>query len=506
MSKLDETIKRAIFLYDKLPEIMKYQILTFSEEMSQDRKVSSELNLWKKKYDTINFNNREISGKELRNLFLQACIFKNISALRISEKERFPALECYNEFGEPTISIHKLLTEGSSVKLFKGRFLHDRYSNGYGTEKDVIIKLFESRDGKNTTEYEINIYRNLGDPSPSLGVNCYLWNIPVLVMRPMEKLSKDDDEIEVGVQILRQLPALHRFTTHSDFKFDNLMKELGGANQFHEPPNPLKDKYPEHGGGEEKKMGNYNDINRTTSTRHHSSHHRSDPNNKNDSSPSRGLEKSGAISVSGPHYRIIDYGGCPRERLGIGFKRRTWTRKWTLQKRGTTMTTPKYDLLELGHTLSAIQHCRENKTRRYPHGPEKRVFKGYLKEYMDYVEKIDDLVTNHKDYGPHYDALIQILLGGRRQREGGQHHPNHHSVPVSFSSNNKGNEKEYNNGAKLLKPITIERSKTRTSKISKKKSSKSSRKHSSSKSSSSSSSSSSRGKGKGSKKKGHKKK
>ena len=81
--------------------------------------------------------------------------------------------------------------------------------NGHGIDKPIVVKLFESRDHVNTTSFEIDIYRQLGDPSPSLGVNCYLWNISVLVMQCLEILDSNDDENDVGIQILKQLQRLH---------------------------------------------------------------------------------------------------------------------------------------------------------------------------------------------------------------------------------------------------------------------------------------------------------
>ena len=288
------------------------------------------------------WDGKEVLGKELRKLLLNACIFKYTSALRVSEPERFKILECYNEMGEPIIRLHEILTEGAYVKIFKGKFIHERYSNGYGCERTVIVKLFESRDGKNNTAYEIDNYRYCGDPSPTLGVNCYLWNVPVLVMKRMEKLTTNDDEIEVGIQILQQLAPLHRFTLHSDLKRSNI---------FRDPDEKINGK---------------------------------------------------------PAYRFIDLGGCPRERKGIGYYRRTWTTGWAIPAKKGALITPKTDLLELGHVLTVLKYCRTHDSKKYPK-QSKRTFSGKLKRYMQYVERIDETKTPHNPYEPHYKALIQIL-------------------------------------------------------------------------------------------------
>lgn len=344
---LEATIRKAIFNYDRLPDIMKYQVELLSEELSKDKRVAEEYATWKREYENITFAGREISGKELRKLLLMSCIFRYVSALKVSEEKTYPILEVYNEAGVPIIRLTSLITEGSYVKLFRGRFIHERYSGNWGTEKDVVVKLYESRDGKNNTAFEIDQYRMISDPSPSLGINAYLWNVPVLIMKPMEKLSKNEDENEVGIQILQQLPVLHRYTTHSDLKVQNLMKETNSK-----------------------------------------------------------------TSQGKPEYRFIDLGGCARERMGNGFRRRTWSSHWALQKRGKVMTNPKYDLLELGHTLTAIKYRRQHSTSRHP-GLKKRTFTGRLKKYMSYVQKIDDLNTDYKNYGPHYKALIEILQGSK---------------------------------------------------------------------------------------------
>jgi hypothetical protein len=333
-------VKLSVFQWYETPDILKYQIDILSEFLRKDPRVEEEYTKWKNNYKDIRMEDQIFKGQELRKILLLACIFKNISALEVSRTKFFPHLHCYNERGEAIIQLDKKITEGTYVKLFSGHFIHPKFSNGWG-DKPIVIKLYESRDNVNTTSYEIDIYRMLGDPSPSLGVNCYLWNIPVLVMKPLESLTVKDDENIVGIHVLQQLPALHVSTTHNDLKPLNIMRE----------PGPGK-----------------------------------------------------------PKYRMIDFGGCAKERLGNGFKRRTWSSKWTTQKRKGVVTNPKYDLLELGHTLTALKHMRRNKTKRFPNR-KKRTFTGRLKAYMDYVEKIDDENIKHMEYGPHYKNLIAILRG-----------------------------------------------------------------------------------------------
>lgn len=332
-------IKLSIFQWYETPEVLKFQIDILSEFLVKDKRVVKELKEWKKNYTEIKMEDQVFKGKELRKILTLACIYKNISAMDVSQEKYFQHIYCYNDKGVAIVKFDKIITEGNYVKLFRGYFLHDKYSNGHGTEKPIAIKLHESRDGINTTRSEINIYRDLGDPSPSIGVNAYLWNIPVLLMYMMAPLDETDDENIVGVQILQQLAQLHLICPHSDLKVLNIMKEIGTRK---------------------------------------------------------------------PQYKLIDFGGCPREKLQHGFKRRTWSSKWTVQKKRGSIITPKIDLLELGHTLTALKYVRAHPGRRYPN-PEKRTFTGRLKKYMEYTEAIDDVTTKGDAYGPHYKALTAIL-------------------------------------------------------------------------------------------------
>lgn len=55
-------------------------------------------------------------------------------------------------------------------------------------------------------------------------------------------------------------------------------------------------------------------------------------------------------------YFVIDYGGFTMEKRHYGFKRKTWSTRWTYQTEASNqVTTPKYDLLELGGTMKGMQ-------------------------------------------------------------------------------------------------------------------------------------------------------
>lgn len=336
--------QQSIYQWNNTPDILKHQIEVLSEHFKTNEDVKNEYKRLKEDYESMKLGDKIYKGKELHKVFLHTCIFKHISALQASKSRFFKDLLCYNERGEPIIELVDNITVGKYVKLFSARFICPENYPDWGN-RPIVVKLYESRDGIHTTNFEIDMYRYLGDPSPSLGVNAYLWNIPVLVMKPMKPLCADDDELDIGIQVLEQLPALHQFTVHSDIKPDNIMREKGTKPRI---------------------------------------------------------------------YRLIDFGGCARERLSdgkkSGFKRRTWSAKWTTQKRRAVVTNPKYDLLELGHTLTALKFMRESGKNRYP-SRKRRTFTGRLKQYMDYVEEIDDVKIKHNQYGIHYLNLIDILRG-----------------------------------------------------------------------------------------------
>lgn len=328
-------IKLAIERWDQLPEVLKLQIDILSDKLKKKQRVRDEYKIWEPLAKTITIKRGVFAGEDAKKILLASCIFKNVSAMSVSRPSNISILECYNNRGEPIIKLTDILYEGSHVKLFKAKYKDDE------KRQDIVVKIYERRDSKYNTQFEIDQYKKLEFPSPSINLECYLWGIPVLVMRTMNKLSPDDDENEIGIQILKQLYLLHQFTVHSDIKPQNIMREI---------------------------------------------------------STSKGV----------PVYRLIDFGGCARERMGNGFQRRTWSAKWTTQKRRRIETSPKYDLLELGHTLTAIKYTRQTKKPRYPN-QYKRKFDGRLKKYMDYVNLIDDSVTPYNGYEEHYKKLIHIL-------------------------------------------------------------------------------------------------
>lgn len=357
-------IQKILLKWLDLPIILKNQIETLYKNYFEDTKNKNHnLNDWKDKLSEwkrlihsfeYDINDRKIkitNQQKLNDLLTYSCLFYCVNSLFITTLSpdilTRNNIYCYDENGNASIKFTKTIVKRDNVRLFEGQFLNDKICPSWGLRK-VVVKLFLS--SKMTTKFEIDNYRILGDPSPSLGVNCYFWDIPVLVMRPMECLNELDNEIDVGVQILQQLPFIHRVNVHSDIKPKNIMK-------FEENKQFI--------------------------------------------------------------YKLIDFGGFSKERLGDhkGYNRRTYTKDWTKQRGGDRIT-PMDDLLELGETLAAIQEVRENPHQCIKHGkikyPEKRTFKGNVKLYMNYIKsKINPSKLKCNEYGIHYIHLENILKYGK---------------------------------------------------------------------------------------------
>jgi hypothetical protein len=355
MSKSKLTTKR-LEEWASLPTILKDQINDnkdyFLEEYDKG-KLTKILKSWTKDLVEIKYRKKYSNSDELNYFAVQSLIFTHVSALHAAQSERFRRIQCYDEMGNGIIQLEKHIANGERVVLIEGRFTHPKYRpHGYNSDR-VVVKLYQ-KNRKDNTQYEINQYRELKDPEPSLGINCWFWNIPVLVMRPMEKIGRRDNEIEVGRQILKQMSKIHAWKPHSDIKPLNIMKI----------PIPLD---------------------------HHNQQQQK------------------------PVYTLIDFGGCPKERKsdGIGWRRRTWSSKWTDGRQGDRIT-PKQDLFELGTTLNTLRYCREKDLNKHPDEIYKIPYSSLWREYMKYVNSIDEFNTT--DYSEHYKNLIDILNSYQKSR------------------------------------------------------------------------------------------
>lgn len=95
------------------------------------------------------------------------------------------------------------------------------------------------------------------------------------------------------------------------------------------------------------------------------------------------------INKDGTHkYLLIDYGGIAYEKLGNGYRRWLWSPDWTSQEAHVKdqVVTMKADFVELTYTMKWIQNARKKRKN----DDTKRGYKGRLKSYFDFVNKIDE--------------------------------------------------------------------------------------------------------------------
>ncbi len=233
--------KKSVFEFLKLPLLVQSQVDMLADHLRVHAHVLEYFERLRHLYPEITIQNEVFSGDRLQRLLLNAAVYRKVSALDVAVPSNLEYLTCYNEMGVAIIRLEKIVTEGSYVKLFRGMFLDEQYAAlncKWDYRRPVMIKLHQSKDGIHNTGFEIDVYRCLGDPRPSLGINCYLWNVPVLVMEPLEKLDTRDDENEVGIQMLEYLALVHQKTVVSDIKPDNIMRVPESGRRSDVPSNP----------------------------------------------------------------------------------------------------------------------------------------------------------------------------------------------------------------------------------------------------------------------------
>jgi serine/threonine protein kinase len=269
----------------------------------------------------------------------------------------------------PEIQITKIVTEHTHSIILEGQYnlATDPYLKDdpdYVNDNDetkpkflpVIIKFFEH--GHHNVSDEIHIYekiRKAGGDTPWFSKNYEVWGEPVLIMQKLDKITTDDNEYKIGIDVINQLRYIHKFGVHSDIKPSNVMK----------------------------------------------------CNFKN-------------------KYFLIDNGGVTTDKLAYGYRRHTWTERWTSQKMHPTdenentlnqITTSKHDLVENVFMMRGIQIVRENfpgKTVRVHlqdgDNPQKGI-RGILRLYCEKLAPID---RKKPVSDGDYDALIAILRGHQK--------------------------------------------------------------------------------------------
>lgn len=108
--------------------------------------------------------------------------------------------------------------------------------------------------------------------------------------------------------------------------------------------------------------------------------------------------------VGKKEYFMIDFGGVAEDKLGNGYRRWIWTRKWTCQvpHESQQVILPYHDFLELGYVLRAMQNWRESKRRGSDEDGNFKI--GYQGRLRSYMSAVDDSIIDH-------NVLIRILKG-----------------------------------------------------------------------------------------------
>lgn len=225
---------------------------------------------------------------------------------------------CYCRYESPRVLLKSQLgNEGTHVLLYRG----------IADDEEVIIKWYHNPTRGRNSEYENNIYRQLQYPKPCWSTEYFFWNMPVLIMSPLEKLDSSDSPYQVGIDILQQLPPLHQFAIHNDIKPGNVMKK-------------------------------------TTS---------------------RG-SKYLLIDFGGCATEKVRNGGYRRWIWSP-----KWTCQPRKSENGgrEVITFPKHDLIELGHTMKDLYNA-QHRSRRLEGDPVREGFTGRLRRYMSIVKNLED--------------------------------------------------------------------------------------------------------------------
>jgi len=105
-----------------------------------------------------------------------------------------------------------------------------------------------------------------------------------------------------------------------------------------------------------------------------------------------GIKPDNIMRKKNGKYLLIDYGGSTIEPLRHGYKRISWSPRWTCQNREyNQVTTYKHDLIELGYTIKALLIQRMDEFCKYEPAYDKTQqdiksgYNGRLDKYMKYV-------------------------------------------------------------------------------------------------------------------------
>lgn len=195
------------------------EILAFYLE---DKSLPSEV------INRYNKYNKENEGLQARADHLNLALYESLSCMNILTKLA-DRVSCYREDSNSRITLHGLLREslnsdsGTGVAVMEGRIV------GYDT-RPVAVKWY--RGSVLDTSHEISLYRAIKRESsatlPWFSGSYQIWGDPVLVIEMLNVLD-DDDEVDVGIDILNRLKVIHRVCLHCDIKPCNIVRSLKGS-------------------------------------------------------------------------------------------------------------------------------------------------------------------------------------------------------------------------------------------------------------------------------------
>lgn len=128
-----------------------------------------------------------------------------------------------------------------------------------------------------------------------------------------------------------------------------------------------------------------------------------------------GIKPDNIMRKKNGTYLLIDYGGSTIEPLRHGYKRISWSPRWTCQNREyNQVTTYKHDLIELGYTIKALLIQRMDEFCKYEPAYDKTQqniksgYTGRLDKYMKYVMSLKPL-SNPTPPNNMYNKLISLF-------------------------------------------------------------------------------------------------
>jgi hypothetical protein len=201
--------------YRNLPEPLKKQLAKLQEKFEEDSEIKSVANdLYRKAYRQYNKTSLKSTTLNLKKIAFRMAMLRAIPSDTLLHSKWFPYVYAYDHRGH-TVALEREIAQGRHVYVIAGKL---------DNEIPVVVKWYQSN--RRDTLYEISIYkrlRKMGCETPWFSSSYRFWDFPVLVMEKLFSVTKDDDEFELSIQIIRQLTYLHQFGVHCDIKPQNIM-------------------------------------------------------------------------------------------------------------------------------------------------------------------------------------------------------------------------------------------------------------------------------------------